>query len=156
MNRNEITTAVQTGPPASRAQGASTIWKMFNFNFTIWAVMWFIMLTLQQWNAEIIHTNIYNLIHRAIWAISVSLGVKSFGVLNREGFRNLSCIYAGCYFIFFIVSFALFFSRPNWNVAIGYWFYVSCGIYASPFFLALYLNHRLKKSSTEATVADAN
>jgi hypothetical protein len=158
MCPDATTSGAQAGQRGLRPQGVLMNRKTFLFSFFGYAVMLFIILVSQQWKwiRYNYHSHPCDLVYRAIWAISASLAMIGLGLLNRGGSRIVRYILTGCYFIYVCISFALFFNRPNWDVAIGFPFYASWLIYVSPLPLALYLNHKRKQSSTESTVADAN
>jgi len=127
-------------------------WKRFQFNFPLYAVMMFIAIVPKLWIRGVLHFNSYDLIYRAVLAMSASLAIIGLAELNRGGRRKVRYILTGCYFIFFCFSLALFIIKPNGDLAIGFPFFASLIVNASPFPLALYLKRRQNRPKLPSEV----
>jgi general stress protein CsbA len=96
-------------------------------------------------------------IMNVIEAIALSMGFVGLNKFKQDENRNISHLLLGCAFIWAaICSFLLvIFKKSMWD----HFDLLFCGfliLIAAQFPLALYLNHKQKKSSTESTVTDAN
>jgi hypothetical protein len=102
--------------------------------------------------------NSHIFIENALLAIAAALGWIGFEELDRGGYRNVRRILRKCLIIWLVIWIISIF--PSIYFKIDFVFYYSMYLFwlllAVPFPVAVYLNHKQKKSGTEATVADAN
>jgi len=117
----------------------------------------FVIFTFFDWLRMKSNFNSHAFIEDALFSITAALGWVGSEELDRGGHRNIRRILRKCLIIWLVIWIILII--PSIFFKIDFVFYYSMYLFwlllVAPFPVALYLNHKQKKSGTEFIVADA-
>lgn len=136
-------------------------WKRMLLIALVISVAIFALFIAFHWNNPDWHFRSKTFIEDAAIAIALALGMAGNQELDRGEHRRVRRITRNILIVWFSISLLLFgitrlYKTTVFDFVLDYLMYVLWLLFAAIFPLALYLNRKQKKSSTESTVADAN
>lgn len=159
MNLDDLALSEQTGPPAPLPQGALKKYAKLLFTVLMGSVFMFTLLFCLNKKGVVSKYYLHDYFQEAIYALVISLNIIGGEELKSSGNKKYANILFKSSFIWVGVSLLymlIVFKNINQNSFLPVMLYGFALLISMPFPLALYLNFRKKKSSTESTVADAN
>ena len=159
MYPDATTSAVQAGQLGLCVQGDSLIWKNFLISVLVLSAMGIAFCLFNLWVGLLKSISIHDFTVVAFQIVACSMGFAGYDELARRGHRQVRRIFFRCLMIALVVPLIVlgieFLRKTWWNNL----FFLSASpfwvLLVAPFPVALYLNRRQKKSTSQPTVTNA-